>query len=527
MKTYFLFGAVKSRQTNRCYAVISMQEGKNHQCHLTYGKRATLRRGLPTFEAKYRNTMMPCIRVLVLISLLCANNVLYAGNVIIKGRITNRLAEQITFSTDDGWLEYTPIERKATLDKDGRFSVVLPVAAGYAKITLEHGDQASELYLKSGDVVQLTVDAKDVDKSIHYTGTGAVTANFTAKYIVDRGLSHQFGMDLQPFMTMAPQTYLSACRDRLQQEINYLQQHKQGLPDAFVKQWEATLTYTMYYDWLLYPMYHKMVTKKEPSEKIPAESFTVTAAIPMTFDDGMLHLAPYRNVVGSLFVNRMGMLDSVQALLYKKDDSSAILAKQLLPRQSREYYFAHKLYSGLKYTTVSKANADYEAFRQLYPRSQYMPVINKAIKLKRKLGTGQQAPDFEFTTIDGKKMKLSDLKGKVVYIDFWASWCGPCMQEVPHAQKLEEHFSGRDVVFLNISLDEKAEAWKNAIEKKQIQGMHTRQDGGWKAPVAVQYGIQGIPAYFLIDKNGRFVTETTPRPSETENLTTLIEKALN
>jgi thiol-disulfide isomerase/thioredoxin len=270
-----------------------------------------------------------------------------------------------------------------------------------------------------------------------------------------------------------------------------------------------------------------MVTKKERTEKIPAESYAVPAAIPITFDDGLLHLAPYRNVVGSLFVNRTGLLDSVLKLQYQKDDSSALLAKQLLPKQSREYYFAHRLYSGMKYTTVSKANVDYEAFRQLYPRSQYMPVINKTIKLKRMLGTGQQAPDFDFTTIEGKKMKLSDLKGKVVYIDFWASWCGPCMQEVPHAQKLEEHFEGRDVVFLNISLDEKAEAWKSAIEKKQIKGLHTRQDGGWKAPVAVQYGIQGIPAYFLIDKDGRFITETTPRPSEADTMTALIEKALN
>ena len=85
----------------------------------------------------------------MLILLMCAHGVLYAGNVIVKGQISNRLAEQITFSTDDGWLEYTPIERTATLDKEGRFSVVLPVAAGYAKITLEHGDQSSELYLKS------------------------------------------------------------------------------------------------------------------------------------------------------------------------------------------------------------------------------------------------------------------------------------------------------------------------------------------------------------------------------------------
>jgi len=181
----------------------------------------------------------------------------------------------------------------------------------------------------------------------------------------------------------------------------------------------------------------------------------------------------------------------------------------------------------MKYATVAKADSEYRAFRKMYPKSEYMPVVEKSMALKRKLGAGQPAIDFAFTSLDGKKMKLSDLKGKVVYIDFWASWCGPCMRELPSAKKVEEHFKGRDVVFLNVSIDEDMEAWKNAIEKKHIEGINVCEPGGWKAPIALKYGIQSVPSYFLIDKNGKFVTETTPRPSETDNLIGLIENALN
>lgn len=464
--------------------------------------------------------------LLVVASLLLAINTLYAGNVVIKGKITNPLSDEISFSTYNGMLEYNTVERKAKLDKTGNFSVVFPLAFDYLKITIEHGEQSSELFLKSGDSVYMTLDAKDFDKTMHYTGKGAITANFAARHIVDHGISDHLGADVQPLMVQEPEAFLAASKELLQKELEYTESNKQGLPEPFVKKWNAMLAYTVYYDWLIYPLYHEMMTNKGTTGKIPQQNYQVPAAVPMVFDDDLLSVSAYRNVVGSLFVNRQRMLDSMQAATYEMNDSSSILAKQILPQKSREFYFAHRLYSGLKYATVSKSDSDYRAFRQMYPSSRYMPVIDDAMELKRKLGAGQPLLDFAFTTIDGKKMRLSDLKGKVVYIDFWASWCGPCMRELPAAKKVEEHFKGRDVVFLNISIDEEEAAWKNAIEKKQIEGIHTRVKGGWKAPIAVQYGIQSVPSYFLIDKNGRFITETTPRPSETDNLIALIEKAL-
>jgi len=465
--------------------------------------------------------------ILFIAALLLVFNYSYAGSVKIHGKITNRLADEITFSTYDGMLEYNAIERKAKLDKDGNFSVIFPITADYLDINLQHGDQASELFLRNGDDVTMSLDAKDFDKTMRYTGKGAATANFAAKHVLDMHMSQQFGADLQPLMAKGPQEFMTASRDMLQKELDYLQSNKQDLPEAFIKNWTAKLSYTMYYDWLIYPAYHQMMTKKEnPLQNIPKENYTVSASIPMAFDDSYLSISSYRNVVGSIFDNRTGGLDSVHAMRYRQNDSAAILAKRLLPAKSREFYFAYKLHSEMDYASVGKADSDYYAFKKMYPKSGYMPVLDRSVQLKRKLGAGQPAFDFAFTSLDGKKMKLSDLKGKVVLLDFWASWCGPCMQELPSTKKVEEHFKGRDVVFVNVSIDEDTAAWKKAIEKKQIEGINICQPGGWKSPVAVKYGVQGVPSYFLIDKNGRFVTETTPRPSDTDKLIGLIEQAL-
>ncbi len=452
--------------------------------------------------------------------------VLHAGNIKIKGKITNRLADSITFSIYDGSLEYNSIDRSAKLDKAGNFSTTLTIPADYVRIEVVHGDQATELFLCNGDEVNVSIDAADFDKSLHYSGKGAATANFVAKHVLEMGMSNQFGANLMPLMAKGPQEFMTETKSLLQKEFDFLENNKEGLSEKFVKVWTAIMSFTMYYDWLIYPPYHEMVVNKGKAKNIPPENYVVSASVPMNFDDNLLSLSEYRNVVGSIFSGKAAMSDSSHAAKYRLADSSTIYAKQLLPPKSKEFYFAHKLYSGLKYSSVGKADSEYYSFKKMYPKSEYMPVIDKAITLKRKLGKGQPATDFNFTTLEGKKMKLSDLKGKVVYLDFWASWCGPCISELPAAKKVEDHFAGRDVVFLKISIDEDETAWKNALEKRKIEGINTRVEGGWKAEVARQYGVQGVPSYFLLDRKGKFITETTPRPSDTAELIGLLEGAL-
>jgi thiol-disulfide isomerase/thioredoxin len=120
---------------------------------------------------------------------------------------------------------------------------------------------------------------------------------------------------------------------------------------------------------------------------------------------------------------------------------------------------------------------------------------------------GKTVPDFEELRTDGKKkMKLSDLKGQVVLLDFWASWCGPCRAENPNVVQNYQKYKDAGFTVMSVSLDSNKDKWLAAIEADQlVWPNHVSDLGGWKSKVAVLYGVQSIPFTVLLDKEGRVI----------------------
>lgn len=135
----------------------------------------------------------------------------------------------------------------------------------------------------------------------------------------------------------------------------------------------------------------------------------------------------------------------------------------------------------------------------------------KAVVLK----DGDKCIDFSYTDINGKKVSLADLKGKYVLIDVWATWCGPCVGEIPFLKKLEEKMHGMKITFVSLSVDQDKAKWEEMVKKEKLGGvqLHT---GGDKAFMDA-FGIKGIPRFILLDKKGMILSAKMIRPSkETE-----------
>lgn len=130
---------------------------------------------------------------------------------------------------------------------------------------------------------------------------------------------------------------------------------------------------------------------------------------------------------------------------------------------------------------------------------------------------GKPAPDFEMEDENGNTVKLSDLKGKVLYIDIWATWCAPCKAEIPNMLTLSEHYANdANIQLVSISIDQDTERWKNALVKMTKRGnwLQYHVQGALDSDFCKRYNVVGIPRFLLIDREGKVVSLDAPRPGE-------------
>lgn len=157
-----------------------------------------------------------------------------------------------------------------------------------------------------------------------------------------------------------------------------------------------------------------------------------------------------------------------------------------------------------------------QGLKQYYQEQLEMQKLNNA-----------PSPTFNYENHKGGTTKLEDLRGKYVYIDVWATWCGPCIAEIPSLKKVEEKFHGKNIEFVSISIDTRKDydKWKKFVVTKELGGIQLFADKDWNSDFVKAYGINGIPRFILIDPNGKIINANADRPSNPA-LTLLLEDLL-
>jgi len=201
-----------------------------------------------------------------------------------------------------------------------------------------------------------------------------------------------------------------------------------------------------------------------------------------------------KDSLGVLFLNAKNHTKEVfDSIVYNYTDSyvSALIINDHFAKD-RPYQELETLYSRLS-DRVKSSNMGHK--------------IRKTLASLHATGIGQVAPNFTLQTPEGQDISLSSLRGKCVLIDFWASWCGPCIRELPNIKKVYEKYHDKGIEIISISLDDKKSNWTKAIEKHQIPWLHVSSLKGWKCPVAKLYNVTGVPAMYLLDAEGRIVSD--------------------
>lgn len=185
----------------------------------------------------------------------------------------------------------------------------------------------------------------------------------------------------------------------------------------------------------------------------------------------------------------------------------------------------HLLKQNYYYMDVNELDPLMPQIPAMYDQDERIVQIKANVKQMKATAVGQKFTDFEMQTPEGEKVKLSDYvgKGKLVLVDFWASWCGPCRREMPNLVDLYAKYKNKNFEIVGVSLDQSGEAWKNAIKQLNISWPQMSDLKYWDCEGAKLYAVSSIPHTVLIDKDGTILARGLAGEALQEKLAEVIK----
>jgi len=205
----------------------------------------------------------------------------------------------------------------------------------------------------------------------------------------------------------------------------------------------------------------------------------------------------------------------------KSQKSGTSIGEEIMSSIDNEYIRNEELHKyiakALRYETDKQAH--YNRFMRLSTNSLHKEEITALYNSLKALDPGQPSPKFvNYENYNGSTTSLEDLKGKYVYIDIWATWCGPCKAQIPFLKQVEKKYHSKNITFVSISTDKQKDKqkWKDMVKEKELGGVQLITDNDFDTSFISDYKIRGIPRFILLDPNGKIVTANAPRPSDKE-----------
>lgn len=215
--------------------------------------------------------------------------------------------------------------------------------------------------------------------------------------------------------------------------------------------------------------------------------------------------AKYQNAMASGNVNEAekAKIDA-QAMI----DNNKVYSKNFVKEHTNSVVAAYiTLYQLANQIEGAELDSIVSKFSPEIGKSEYVEQLKKIIEEQKKTAVGVVAPDFTMNDPEGKPIQLSSLRGKVVMIDFWASWCSPCRQENPNVVKLYNQYHSKGFEILGVSLDRGKDEWIQAIKDDQLSWLHVSDLQFWQNSAARLYGVNAIPQTYLLDKDGVIIAK--------------------
>ncbi len=462
-------------------------------------------------------------------ALLCLLAAPVLGQVYISGDVANApdtAVASLTFYNNT--IEYDEVTAAtAKLDGNGHFTFRIPwEAAKPASLTI--AEQYTKVFLSPGDSLHLTVDYDRFDSTLHYNGTGAEVNNYMAADVLE-----DFARAASSYMAFSDGNKYKLFVDSVERLSNALWQRydKPSISQAFRAYIRPELQYRFVNSRYMFQIGYNREKKEFYKKEVPPGYFDFLEAIDRNdqaaADNGTYALALDR-YLSTLHDSKFEWSDS----LPKEEQTKAWIRRSYNYRKSiftgkvLDHQLTKFMKEQMERNSLSPSFLDslMKDYRSACRNPDDVAIIDRLHDRSKSVAPGQAAPTATFVDSTGQEVALSDYRGKVVYIDFWATWCAPCMVSIPKSHALAGEYKGRpDVAFLFVNVNDTPERWRNFLRKEHPPGQNLYADEARSNKMRAAYNFDGIPHYVLIDKEGRFINANV---MGAEAAKPLIEEAL-
>ena len=372
----------------------------------------------------------------------------------ISGQIINPVLDNIKFESTDSTFT-------VELTKDGNFTFSF-TADSSLYLSLSHGEYTS-MFVKPGDNIELSLNTDEFDESVNYKGSEA--SNFLAKKYL---INEQFNFYSKDFYLGSTEDYNLTLKEY---KSSILQASNSISDTTFINEQSNEIDREIKY---FLDRKEEFMTSNEADVRafLYEKNNLITENYNWYAVEDTMDIEGFNKII-SEYEN------SIKLLIEKLIKSDESISKQL---------------EKLKDDVDSK-------------RERKLSLINQP-------QNGESYIDFTYENTSGEAVSLSSFKGSLVYVDVWATWCGPCKAEIPYLKTLEQDYHEQNIVFLSVSVDTDKDLWLKMVEEEALSGVQLWADG-W-SQITKDYAIFGIPRFMLFSEDGKVISNDAPRPSNEE-----------
>ncbi|WP_375416879.1 TlpA family protein disulfide reductase [uncultured Hymenobacter sp.] len=455
----------------------------------------------------------------------------------LTGKISGPTLDSVAVSVRENPLDPREKITYARLNDKGEFRLVVPVVGG-TKADLVYGDDVAPLYLDPGTDLDVRFKGEDMAATLKFKANDVPTGmkvklsngtNLTPEqrhrqqaananaYLVeaDEQFVENDGFQVLPDnIQLYEAPFMSFLEYRRKHQNEFLEDRaeKQSFTPEFYNYAKAEIIYAYANDKLTYQDLREQVVNTEGRLKMSPTYYEF-------LNDPALLNSPegYQSELYHEFLLNYVHYAAVAAKHQRTDPdfypACYALASKQLTGPTRPVILGRILQESFRFGHVRQSEAMLADFEAGDPKKEFSPTLRADFDKHRSFAIGAPAPAFRLASATGDSINLKDFQGKLVYLNFWKTTNGLCLRDLAYAQDLIRRFEGKNIVFVNVALDENEQAWRQLVTIKKLPGVHVRATGGLRSALAKLYAVQEVPTYYLLGEDGTFLNTKPKRLS--------------